>query len=182
MRNLFLALWVGTLLGGCKTAEIETIDLDDPEIRKRIVAEAICPGEFSEIWKVDEKPRARYQQTPYTGWTKRIDPGDPTMSKLLQAVGRLSPSGQLPEQFFVLTQYKDGRKHGLEAVPYRNGKWKQQRTWKDGQLRTVVVWKPNGEKCPVSNFVDGNGILVEYNEDGTERSRCTFKDGEPVEQ
>ena len=27
MRNLFLALWVGTLLGGCKTAEIETIDM-----------------------------------------------------------------------------------------------------------------------------------------------------------
>ena len=46
---------------------------------------------------------------------------------------------------------------------------------------SVEVWKPNGEKCPVTNLKDGNGFLVYYNEDGTEDSRTTYKDGELVE-
>jgi hypothetical protein len=45
---------------------------------------------------------------------------------------------------------------------------------------TVVAWKPNGEKCPVTNVVNGNGVWVWYNDDGTENSRHTFKDGEEV--
>ena len=43
------------------------------------------------------------------------------------------------------------------------------------------VWKPNGEKCLVTNIdKDGNGVMVVYNEDGTESSRTTYKDGEKV--
>jgi len=45
---------------------------------------------------------------------------------------------------------------------------------------STVVWKPNGEKCPVTNLKDGNGFLVWYNEDGTERIRETYKDDELV--
>ena len=70
---------------------------------------------------------------------------------------------------------------------------------------SAVSWKPNGEKCPVTNVKDGNGVLVWYwksgkksietnykdgkrhgleiiwNRDGTEGARWTFKDGELVE-
>ena len=42
---------------------------------------------------------------------------------------------------------------------------------------SAVHWKPNGEKCPVTNVKDGNGVMVFYNEDGTEEFRYTYKDG-----
>ena len=46
---------------------------------------------------------------------------------------------------------------------------------------TLVVWKPNGEKCPVSNVdKDGNEVVVLYNDDGSEYTRTTYKDSEPV--
>ncbi|MDA0724394.1 MAG: hypothetical protein O3B25_09025 [Verrucomicrobia bacterium] len=34
---------------------------------------------------------------------------------------------------------------------------------------TSVVWKPNGEKCPHTNVVNGNGVRVWYRDDGGER-------------
>ena len=37
------------------------------------------------------------------------------------------------------------------------------------------------EKCAVTNVVNGNGVLVEYREDGTEKYRDTYKDGKVVE-
>ena len=46
-----------------------------------------------------------------------------------------------------------------------------------------VVWKPNGEKCPVTNLKDGNGIRVDaYYEDGTEVIRSVYKNGERVNE
>ena len=45
---------------------------------------------------------------------------------------------------------------------------------------TEVAWKPNGEKCTVTNVKEGNGVVVEYKEDGTEEYRFTYKDGERV--
>ena len=45
---------------------------------------------------------------------------------------------------------------------------------------TLTTWKPNGEKCPITNVVDGNGVLVYYNDDSTESRRESFKDGEEV--
>jgi hypothetical protein len=38
-----------------------------------------------------------------------------------------------------------------------------------------------GEKCPVTNVKDGNGVLVIYKDDGTERFRETYKNGKIVE-
>jgi len=52
--------------------------------------------------------------------------------------------------------------------------------FKVGRLMSVEVWKPNGEKCPVTNVKDGNGVMVWYKEDGTVSRRYTYKDGEPV--
>ena len=77
--------------------------------------------------------------------------------------------------------YKDGMKDGPGAIWYESGQKEGEGNWKDGKFMSAKVWKPNGEKCPVSNVKDGNGILVSYNEDGTEDFRATFKDGERVE-
>ena len=53
--------------------------------------------------------------------------------------------------------------------------------FKVGKLMSAKAWKPNGEKCPLTNVKDGNGVWVLYKEDGTEFLRFTYKDGEPVE-
>ena len=64
---------------------------------------------------------------------------------------------------------------------YSNGQKSGESTFKDGKLITAVVWKPNGEKCPDTNVVDGNGVWVWYKDDGTEDYRWTYKDGKVVE-
>ena len=68
----------------------------------------------------------------------------------------------------------------LHTQYYENGQKEREGNWKDGKLMSIVIWKPNGEKCPVTNVVNGNGVWVEYKEDGTEDDRFTFKAGEPV--
>ena len=54
-------------------------------------------------------------------------------------------------------------------------------TYNGRKLVTAVVWKPNGEKCPVTNVVDGNGVVVYYTPHGTEDDRRFYKDGVKVE-
>jgi hypothetical protein len=108
----------------------------------------------------DEKlAYAPNQQKPYTGWVKRM-----------------WSNGQIR----TLIQLKDGKLDGLRTYWHKNGQKKFEENYKDGKPMTVVAWKPNGEKCPVTNVVNGNGVWVWYNDDGTENSRHTFKDGEEV--
>ena len=76
--------------------------------------------------------------------------------------------------------FKDGKPHGLMTYWYENGQKEREANCKDGKEVSVEVWKPNGEKCPVTNWKDDNGVVVWYNEDGTERFRVTDKDGEIV--
>ena len=76
--------------------------------------------------------------------------------------------------------YKDGKEDGITTLWYENGQKQAQGTYKRDKLMTAVAWKPNGEKCPETNLVDGNGILVGYGKDGTEDWRVTYKDGEKV--
>ena len=89
--------------------------------------------------------------------------------------GRIS--GQKKEE----ENYKDGKPDGLYTLWYENGQKSGEGTYKEGKLVTVVQWKFNGEKCPVTNIdEDGNGVWVLYNDDGTERFRYTYKNGERV--
>ena len=73
--------------------------------------------------------------------------------------------------------YKDGLNEGLATKWYENGQMEREGNYKDGKIISAVVWKPNGEKCPVTNVKDGNGVVVSYNEDGTEVIRFTYEDG-----
>ena len=77
-----------------------------------------------------------------------------------------------------VTIWKNGKPDGLWIELYENGQKMAERNHKDGKLMSAVSWKPNGEKCPVTNIVDGNGVLVSYNKDGTEKARYIYKDGE----
>ena len=77
--------------------------------------------------------------------------------------------------------YKDGKQDGLSTGWYESGQKKRELNWKNDKVMSAEVWKPNGEKCPVTNLKDGNGVGVGYKEDGTEWYRITYKDGEQVE-
>ena len=72
---------------------------------------------------------------------------------------------------------KDGKRNGLWIFRYRPDKPKWEALFQDGKLLTVKGWKPNGEICPITKVADGNGVVVWYNKDGTEKIRLAYKDG-----
>ena len=184
MKKLLAAMFVALLMAGCggdtkkpagdrpesnaslvetppaKTAEVGGIDLDDNETRNRIIAEAIDEGRLQKRGKDGEKlVYAPNQQNPLTGWVKFVY-GD----------------GQIK----WLRQYKDGKKDGVMTSWYENGKKAAEGNFKDGDLMSAVVWKPNGEKCPHTNIVDGNGVVVGYKDNGNEQYRFFYQDGKRV--
>ena len=77
--------------------------------------------------------------------------------------------------------YRKGKKDGLSTDWYENGRKKSEENFNNDKLTTSVVWKPNGEKCPVTNVMNGNGVKVDdYYEDGKEVIRSIYKDGQRV--
>ena len=70
--------------------------------------------------------------------------------------------------------YKNGNVDGLVTAWYKNGQKKSEGKFKDGKLISGAVWKPNGEKCPDTNIVNGKGVRVNYNDDGTEQFRISL--------
>ncbi|MEE3055454.1 MAG: toxin-antitoxin system YwqK family antitoxin, partial [Planctomycetota bacterium] len=84
-------------------------------------------------------------------------------------------NGQKKEEF----TYKDGKRDGPTTGWYENGQKGAEATHKDGNPVTAIVWKPNGEKCPNTNLMNGNGIVCIYHENGQKRGEGTFNDGKP---
>jgi antitoxin component YwqK of YwqJK toxin-antitoxin module len=190
MKKLLAAMFVALLMFGCgedaqnKAVQNEAkIDLDDNETRNRIIAEAIesryvddvstedgkrlyrVPDKFELVedlraGKISREELSVLQSKTelFTGWCKRF-----------------YPNGQIAHLF----QAKNGKI--LDAWSwYQSGKKQIEVKNKDGELWTAFAWKPNGEKCPVTNVVNGNGVWVMYEEDGTEKRRQTYKDGKIV--
>ena len=85
-------------------------------------------------------------------------------------------------QVASLIHWKSGKIDGLATWWYENGQKKEESNWKDGKIISVKVWKPNGEKCPVTIVTNGNGTEVIYDENGTEESRFTFIKGEYISE
>ena len=74
--------------------------------------------------------------------------------------------------------FKNSLKDGPRTEWYRNGQKRYEAYYKRGGLVSAVVWKPNGEKCPVTYVEDGAGVVVNYNENGTVENRLAFEFGE----
>ena len=68
----------------------------------------------------------------------------------------------------------------VETSFYESGQRASVQNYKDGKLMFAVSWKPDGERCPETNVKDGNGVVVSYDKEGTERHRLLFKDGVEV--
>ena len=70
-----------------------------------------------------------------------------------------------------------GKIEGAASRWYKNGVKKDELVYADGKIVSVVVWRPNGVKCTVTNLQGGNGIWVRYKKDGTEDWRSIYRDG-----
>jgi antitoxin component YwqK of YwqJK toxin-antitoxin module len=105
-------------------------------------------------------------------------------------------------QKWVERNYKDGKMHGLYTMWYENGQWRRTGNHMDGKMdgiwthwyengqqrdelfyidgfkESAIVWKPNGEKCSMTDVKAGNGIMVKYMDDGTDWLRISYKYGE----
>jgi antitoxin component YwqK of YwqJK toxin-antitoxin module len=73
--------------------------------------------------------------------------------------------------------YKNGERDGIGTWWYENGQKRKESTYKEGKLMTSTSWKPNGEKCPITNILGGNGVNVDYDENGQKDSQSNYKDG-----
>ena len=76
--------------------------------------------------------------------------------------------------------YKDGMADGLLTWWYENGQKREESTFKDGKCVTGTAWKQNGEKCPDTNVVNGNGPAYIYYKNGQKESEFTYKDGKII--
>ena len=175
---------------GCGESQVDPIvdridETPKPQEPKDLFADAIDLDKLQKRGREGEETLyLPNSDTPYTG----------------KVIGSRDPSGKPWELF----NFKGGKLDGLATRWYENGQkwveesWKngkrdgllilwseyamkqEEANWKDGKLVTITIWKPNGEKCPITNVVEGNGVLVLYNDDGTIQERVIFKNGEPV--
>ena len=213
MKAILFALFVGLLMVGCGDAQEEAIDLNDKGTLDEIIAAAIdrdklqtryiplsltVADELFDNWSpIDgNKLQTTYidgaktlawepdEQSPYTGWTKRMYDNGQINELWHYKDGKrngLTIRWDEDGQKFSEEDYRNGKLDGWSTSWYENGQKREKRNFKDGKCRSAEVWKPNGGKCPETNVKDGYGVIVFYNEDGTEARRHIYKDGEQVE-
>ena len=72
----------------------------------------------------------------------------------------------------------DGKMVGVWTHWYENGQQRDELFYLGGYMGSAMVWKPDGEKCSMTDVKAGNGIMVKYMDDGTDLLRISYKDGE----
>ena len=86
-------------------------------------------------------------------------------------------NGQKKEE----SNWREGNKDGLATEWYENGQKKNQVLMRNNDVVNGNVWLPDGETCSVSDLKNGTGVLIFYDNDGTEVSRRKYKDGKREE-
>ncbi|MBT3667918.1 MAG: hypothetical protein HN548_10620 [Opitutae bacterium] len=74
----------------------------------------------------------------------------------------------------LVQNYKDGNLDGLSVRWYKSGLKSSEQVFHNGKIVTAIGWKPNGDRCPSTRVVDGVGVLVVYDDFGTESNREEF--------
>ena len=58
--------------------------------------------------------------------------------------------------------FKDGKLDGVCAAWYENGNKSAMQTFMTGKILSAIGWKPNGERCPSTEVIDGVGTVISY--------------------
>jgi len=74
--------------------------------------------------------------------------------------------------------HKEGSQHEHWVGWYDNGRLRDEVYYNGGLMERAIVWKPDGKKCPITKVEAGSGVMVGYNQDGTEFGRFTYEKGE----
>ena len=204
MEAILFALLVGLMMVGCgengksrsdipesnqSSGEVAKINLDDPETRKKIIAEAIGGNKLQlRDNKGDELAYAPNEQKTYSGWEKEMHDNGTIWWLSQWKDGKKDGlwtwwhgNGKKSME----QNYKNGKRDGVETDWFENGQKELEANYKDGKQDGLETgWYQNGQKEYEGNWKDGkqDGLWVFYNEDGTEKSRLSFKDGEEVEE
>ena len=187
MRKLSLALFAVLFMGGCgddeksgtassdfnktstdnqpaKSSEVDEIDLEDLDTFRKIFSVAKNRDDLAWINAGGEKlAYGKDGQTPYSGWLREL----------------LEPKGH---QFRKLTQYKNGKIHGVSMTRYENGKIRNRSSYSNGKLNGVVTeWFDNGQKKSESIFKNGKQQGLEitwYMHNGQKWGEGNFSNGQ----
>ncbi len=160
-------------------------DLNDPLSLSKALGKAIPSNHLEPRIKDGEtlacEPRLRL---PYTGWAKQIGDHGRVKTLLHFKDGKLDgPFTIWRDNGWQLAQayYRKGKQDGPATAWHANGRKSEDRHYVADKLMSATVWKPNGEKCPHTKILAGNGVVVRYHPDGTTDHRETFRNGVRVE-
>ena len=135
--------------------KIQNLD-DFPELEK-VIQSAVTNLEHREREDRSILVFKHGGENPFTGWFKQV-----------RETGKLRS----------LEEYKNGKLHGRATRWYSNGQKKDESLYQNGRVISIVVWKPNGEKCSDTKLINGNGVWVRYDENGTESWRSNYRNGQ----
>ena len=158
---LFVSLFVTSLCFSDRNAERP--NLDDPEVRKKIIEDAI---EFEILKKADGSLQffEPLELSPYRG------SGWGALYYINRNVKRLY-------------QLKAGKLEALKTDWYESGEKKSETNWKNGaQDGLFTFWHENGQKKGQENWMDGklDGLSTFWYENGTKETEGHFKSGKPI--
>tara|TARA_B100001248_G_C27395986_1_gene465588 strand:+ start:3204 stop:4253 length:1050 start_codon:yes stop_codon:yes gene_type:complete len=134
-------------------------------------------------WRTDRYINGKISERNYHGMSTRWDEHGHKRSQtnyLKDKLDGLQTHWEKNGRKQVEQNYKESKRDGIDNTWYSNGQIQRESRWAEDKLLSAEVWKPNGEKCPETNMQDGNGIVVWYDEDGTEEIRKSYIDGEVV--
>ena len=198
---LFASLIVSSLCFADTNAERP--NLDDPEVRKKIIEEAVvlefvkkADGSLQYFEPLDFEP---YQGS---GWgVIYYDNNDQDEPSIIYISEDKAGSNRKQRALFQFLKgereglaitwhengqkqsegsYKNGKSDGLATYWYEHGQKEQEANWKDGKQDGLTThWYENGQKKEEVNWKDGkqDGLGTHWHEDGWKKIEQNFKDG-----
>ena len=198
-------IWI-LALAGCQSNESEkSPDLDDPKVLSQIVGRAVSKDKLEPKRKKGYLVLCvPGTEDAYSGWMQEARENGKlkTIGKLKggKKEGQWTSWGEdgkkKSEIHYVADvmngtflewhpngepkskgQTKDGEMDGRWIGWYENGNRSATQVCSKGLLVFARSWKPDGSQCPETNATGGNGIFVEYTENGSILKRQVFSNG-----
>ena len=194
MKVTLFALFVALLIIGCAespsdsttlTQSTNPIDLDDSEVRKKIIAQAVevtSERQADGTWVFYE----RHTRLPYkgTGWAVIYYDDGIRLEALIQLKGGkregLLATWYKKGQMKVEVNFIDGKKDGLLNHSYMEMQKRTESNWMDDKMDGFsTTWHENGQKKAEANWKDSkrDGLSTEWHENGQKKSESNWKDG-----
>ncbi len=198
MKPLFLLLALG--FAGCDSPDPREPRILEEALSRAVDLKGLRPVRLDGLLKLCTPE----SETPYEGWAKSLHPNG-TLKRLgfLKAGQKdgfwisWHDNGQRQEQVQFKADIMDGpfrawHPNGTLAAQgnindnemtghwmewYATGVKRKAQHCRDGIFISAVVWTPDGALCPETNATGGNGVVVEYEENGSVEKRRVYLNG-----